>query len=224
MKNAAFFARKRGPARQPTICAGCTGSAMRRSWRAGWAGFPISPFRFRSSAFSRAALTSFHLGFCSVGGASIGLGWPICCLFSLASRRRWDSSRPRFQRPAGSTTGHRFWAGAAGAGPLPGSISRGWSPYWLRSTSGAYSVRNASFLSHRTAEPDGSGDHGRADHGLSQALFNHLGIRVTRVLIDFSGYLILVASIALTVVSWCGRRVRAGAAHHVHQFQRRGGR
>jgi amino acid transporter len=34
----------------------------------------------------------------------------------------------------------------------------------------------------------------------SQAMVNHLGIRVTRVLTDFSGYWILVVSVALTVV------------------------
>src|SRR5262249_60379008 len=28
-------------------------------------------------------VTSFHVGLCSVGGAAIGLGWPLCCLFSL---------------------------------------------------------------------------------------------------------------------------------------------
>src|ERR1700686_5154318 len=28
-------------------------------------------------------ITSFHVGLCSVGGASIGLGWPLGCLFSL---------------------------------------------------------------------------------------------------------------------------------------------
>src|SRR6186997_3448349 len=28
-------------------------------------------------------ITSFHLGFCSVGGAAIGIGWPLVCLFSL---------------------------------------------------------------------------------------------------------------------------------------------
>jgi amino acid transporter len=28
-------------------------------------------------------VTSFHVGPCGVGGASIGLGWPLCCLFSL---------------------------------------------------------------------------------------------------------------------------------------------
>ena len=29
-------------------------------------------------------VTSFHLGFCSVGGASIGIGWPLVALFGLA--------------------------------------------------------------------------------------------------------------------------------------------
>src|SRR5271166_4084037 len=29
-------------------------------------------------------VTSFHLGLCSVGGASIGLGWPLVSLFALA--------------------------------------------------------------------------------------------------------------------------------------------
>src|SRR5436190_11581007 len=28
-------------------------------------------------------ITSFHVGFCSAGGASIGIGWPLVCLFSL---------------------------------------------------------------------------------------------------------------------------------------------
>src|SRR5262245_37019060 len=29
-------------------------------------------------------ITSFHLGLCGVGGAAVGLGWPLACLFSLA--------------------------------------------------------------------------------------------------------------------------------------------
>src|SRR5262245_53220482 len=28
-------------------------------------------------------ITSFHVGLCSAGGASIGIGWPLVCLFSL---------------------------------------------------------------------------------------------------------------------------------------------
>src|SRR5579871_5949592 len=29
-------------------------------------------------------VTSFQYGFCAVGGAAIGIGWPLSCLFSLA--------------------------------------------------------------------------------------------------------------------------------------------
>src|SRR5207237_10789817 len=29
-------------------------------------------------------VTSFHLGLCGVGGASVGLGWPLACLFAMA--------------------------------------------------------------------------------------------------------------------------------------------
>ena len=29
-------------------------------------------------------VTSFHIGYCAIGGAAIGLGWPLVCLFSLA--------------------------------------------------------------------------------------------------------------------------------------------
>src|SRR6516165_2510182 len=29
-------------------------------------------------------VTSFHVGLCGVGGAAIGLGWPLVCLFALA--------------------------------------------------------------------------------------------------------------------------------------------
>src|SRR6266567_5167035 len=28
-------------------------------------------------------ITTFHLGLCGVGGAAIGLGWPLVCLFAL---------------------------------------------------------------------------------------------------------------------------------------------
>src|SRR5947209_19289411 len=29
-------------------------------------------------------ITVFHVGLCSVGGAAIGLGWPLVCLYALA--------------------------------------------------------------------------------------------------------------------------------------------
>ena len=40
-------------------------------------------------------ITSFHIGYCSVGGAAIGLGWPLVCLFSLAVARPLQQFEPR---------------------------------------------------------------------------------------------------------------------------------
>src|SRR5262245_48272365 len=46
----------------------------------GFSNFAIS---FSIICILAGGITSFHLGFCSVGGAAIGLGWPLVCLFSL---------------------------------------------------------------------------------------------------------------------------------------------
>ena len=70
-------------------------------------------------------VTSFHLGLCSVGGASIGLGWPLVGLFAWRLRPRWDSSPRHFQPLEDCITGRRSSAVVAGAGPPPGSTWRG---------------------------------------------------------------------------------------------------
>ena len=59
----------------------------------------------------------------------------------------------------------------------------------------------------------------------AQALFNHLGIRLTAALTDFSGYWILFVAVAADRGDAGLRAVdRSGAAHHVYQLQRRGRR
>src|SRR5882762_1150671 len=58
-------------------------------------------------------ITSFHVGFCSVGGASIGIGWPLCCLFSLAVALTMGQVASAFPRAGGPCE----WAAElAGAG------------------------------------------------------------------------------------------------------------
>ena len=59
----------------------------------------------------------------------------------------------------------------------------------------------------------------------SQALFNHIGIRATTILTDFSGYLIFIVAIILTVAhaGLCARH-RHRPALHLHQQHRRCGR
>src|SRR6187431_90276 len=46
-------------------------------------GFSNLAISFSIICILAGGLTSFHLGFCSVGGAAIGIGWPLVCLFSL---------------------------------------------------------------------------------------------------------------------------------------------
>src|SRR5262245_29030409 len=59
-------------------------------------------------------ITSFHLGLCSVGGASIGLGWPLVCLFSLTVAATMGQVASAFPTAGGlyhwaAILGGRFW-------------------------------------------------------------------------------------------------------------------
>lgn len=47
-------------------------------------GFSNFALSFSTICILSGGVTSFHLGLCSVGGASIGLGWPLVGLFALA--------------------------------------------------------------------------------------------------------------------------------------------
>src|SRR3954463_14678383 len=62
-------------------------------------------------------ITSFHMGFCSVGGAAIGLGWPLACLFSLAVAAAMGQLASAFPTAGGlyhwaSILGGRGWGWA----------------------------------------------------------------------------------------------------------------
>jgi amino acid transporter len=72
-------------------------------------------------------ITTLHLGICGVGGAAIGLGWPIVCLFALAVAATMGQLASAFPT-AGFITGPPSWAARAGAGRPPGSTSPAWSP------------------------------------------------------------------------------------------------
>ena len=61
-------------------------------------------------------ITSFPDGFCSVGGAAIGLGWPLCCLISLCVALAMAQLPRPFRPLAASIIGRPFWEGAAGVG------------------------------------------------------------------------------------------------------------
>src|SRR3954447_8899884 len=84
----------------------------------GFSNFAIS---FSIICILAGGITSFQLGFAAAGGASIGIGWPLACLVSLIVACSMGQIASAYPTAGASTTGRRSWAGAAGAGPRPGS-------------------------------------------------------------------------------------------------------
>lgn len=142
-------------------------------------------------------ITSFHVGLDSAGGISIGLGWPLTCLFSLcvaATMAQVGSAFP-------TAGGLYHW------GCLLGGRGCGWTTAWFNL---------AGLITVLAAINAGTHDFAVAAFGvksagpglrlglvvamtLSQAALNHRGIRLTTRLIDLSGWLILAIAAVLTV-------------------------
>ena len=152
-------------------------------------------------------ITSFHLGLCSVGGASIGLGWPLGCLFALAVAATMGQVASAFPTAGGLY----HWAS------ILGGKGWGWATAWfnlagLITVLAAINVGTWEFISGvfgpwiGITETTSDTTRFLAQAGavllitFSQALFNHLGIRVTSLLIDFSGWWILLVATVLTAV------------------------
>src|SRR5580700_7713599 len=73
-------------------------------------------------------VTSFHLGLCSVGGASIGLGWPLVSLFALAVAATMGQLASAFPTAGGlyhwaAILGGRGWGWATAWFNLAGLIT-----------------------------------------------------------------------------------------------------
>ncbi len=66
-------------------------------------------------------VTSFHLGYCGAGGAAIGLGWPLGCLFALAVAMTMAQVASAFPTAGGLY----HWAA------ILGGRSWGWATAWL---------------------------------------------------------------------------------------------
>ncbi|MGH9362260.1 MAG: amino acid permease, partial [Thermoanaerobaculia bacterium] len=151
-------------------------------------------------------ITSFHLGLSSVGGAAIGLGWPLACLFSLVVALAMAQVASAFPTAGGlyhwsAILGGRGWGWAtawlnlAGLVIVLAAINVGGCLFTLDSLGPSFGLERKSL--HPWAQL-GLQTGGLVLITFTQGLFNHLGIRVTARLIDFSGYLILVVSAALT--------------------------
>jgi amino acid transporter len=148
-------------------------------------------------------VTSFHLGYCGVGGAAIGLGWPLGCLFALAVAMSMAQVASAFP----SAGGLYHWAA------ILGGRGWGWLVAWLNLAGlvcalaaidvGAFTfARNWSY-SLLGGEPASPASPLAQAVGVallvgSQAVLNHRGVHTVARLTDASGYLILVVAGTLT--------------------------
>jgi len=162
----------------------------------GFSNFAIS---FSIICILAGGITSFHVGLCSAGGASIGLGWPLVCLFSLSVALTMAQVASAFPTAGGLY----HWASILGGRGI------GWLTAWFNLAgliavlaavnAGAYDFANSVF-------GFSAGYHAATIKTtvvvamtLSQGLLNHYGIRLTTKLTDLSGYLILIVALVLTV-------------------------
>lgn len=146
-------------------------------------------------------VTSFHLGLCSVGGASIGLGWPLVGLFALAVAATMGQLASTFPTAGGLY----HWAAILGA------RGWGWATAWfnlagLITVLAAINVGTYRFAIIALCPSSLTPDLNLTAQALcvvaitaSQAAVNHLGISITSRLTDFSGYWIMAVAALLTV-------------------------
>ncbi len=144
-------------------------------------------------------ITSFHVGLCSAGGASIGLGWPLICLFSLTVALTMGQVASAFP-----TAGGLYHWGSILGGRGYGWVTAGFNLAGIVTALGAINAGTYDFAvaAFSLTPPDASAATMKTAvvvvMTLSQGLLNHYGIRLTTKLTDLSGYLILIVATVLT--------------------------
>lgn len=167
-------------------------------------------------------VTSFAQGFCAVGGAAIGIGWPLCCLFSLTVAATMGQIASAFPTAGGlyhwaAILGGRGWGwltawfNLAGLICVLAAINAGlvdfvwcaFGPSIFHATE-AFEKWLSAFDEIQLVLPDGPHVCPPELRALLvavittiQAIINHRGIRLTSRLTDFSGWWILGISAAL---------------------------
>lgn len=151
-------------------------------------------------------ITSFHLGFSAVGGPAIGIGWLVSSLISLC-----------FALTMGQlASAHPVAGGVYHWASILGGRGWGWATAWFNLLGmitvlaaidvGVFQFAYGSFgpyFSLPTFDPNNF-QHQLIQFAcvgpilISQAVLNHLNIKLTTLLTDFSGWLILFVSLALT--------------------------
>ncbi|MEO2088562.1 MAG: amino acid permease [Gemmataceae bacterium] len=147
-------------------------------------------------------LTSFHVGYCSVGGAAVGLGWPLFVAFAVCVALTLGQVASAFPRAGGpcewaAELGGRGWGWAAGCFNLAAlvtvltAINAGMCDFALRSP--------ARILAYDPDKlPTWVIPAAVVLVTVVQAAINHYGVRLTTRLTSFGGYLIVVTVFALT--------------------------
>ncbi|MEX2115192.1 MAG: amino acid permease, partial [Pirellulales bacterium] len=169
----------------------------------GFSNFAVS---FSIICIVAGGMTSFPQGLSSVGGAAIGIGWPVSCLLALCVALAMAQIASAFPTAGGlyhwaAILGGRGWGwltawfNLAGLVTVLAAINVGTYLFAARSVESAWGVSAAQLgpggeLALQIA--------GVTAITVAQAIFNHIGIRVTAALTDFSGYWIMFIALALT--------------------------
>ncbi len=157
-------------------------------------------------------ITAFPAALSSGGGAAIGIMWPIGALFALIVAAAMGQIASAYPTAGGiyhwsSILGGRGWGWAAAWFNLLGLIFVVASVNW-----GLYNLFRDLFLAQVLGMdvtdwiPSGEGSPGWikqtvfiAGATILQAILNHYFLRLTTILTDFSGYLILATAVLLTL-------------------------
>ena len=186
------------------------GYAQELSRRMG--GFQNFAISFSIICILAGGITAFPAAFSAAGGASIGYGWPLACLFALVvsiSLGQVASAYP-------TAGGIYHWAS------ILGGKGYGWAAAWFNLAGLLFVVSSVNFgvfllfrdlflagvlgMDTTSWTTAAMFDQGWWTQTIfitiitaSQAFINHRGIRLTTILTDFSGYLIFVGSVVLTL-------------------------
>ncbi len=174
-------------------------------------GFQNFAISFSIICILSGGINSFGQGLSSVGGAAIGCGWPFATFFSLMFALAMGQIGSAYPTAGGlyhwgSILGGRFvgwltaWFNLVGLVTVLAAINVGTYLYLLGSLAPALGIDTAPLT---PATPTAYSIEVQTVVVLvitaSQALFNHLGIRLTSRLTDISGYIIFFGAVALTV-------------------------
>jgi len=171
----------------------------------GFSNFAIS---FSIICILAGGITSLQLGVSAVGGAAAGIVWPIGVGFSLIVALCMAQVASAFPTAGGlyhwsSILGGKGWGWATAWFNLGGlvfvtaAVNVGAYTLFVNFVGPLLGIDPAGLtVTHQVI--------GVTLITASHALFNHLGIRVTTVLTDFSGYWIFVVAVALTLVMLLG--------------------